>query len=357
MALKVLDLFSGIGGFSLALDHIDHEGEKVFETVAFCEIDADARKVLQKHWPDVPIFTDVSKVQVGRSERHPCIYSEGEIYYGKVDVIVGGFPCQDISTAGKQRGFKDEERIAELMSGGLTREQAEEEAKTRSGLWSEYKRLIEEIRPRWVIIENVPNLLNLGFSTVLKDLDSIGYDASWEVISARSIGACHLRERIWIIAYPNGESVRDISERRRSEESFEAESGDNGENGSSEFANSYIRTGTKWNSPELIAISDPYHFRLFPSFATEEEKCEWWAEATFELRDWWKVEPSVRRVDDDVPDGLDTCADRNPSPQKRAEEKARQARIKQLGNAIVTGIVSIIGERIRYHEFDSVSGL
>ena len=96
-------------------------------------------------------------------------------------------PCQDISTAGLQKGLVDEK--------GNT---------TRSGLWFQYKRLIGELRPKWVIIENVRNLVNNGLMQVLKDLDEVGYDCEWQIISARDVGACHLRERIWIVAWPRG---------------------------------------------------------------------------------------------------------------------------------------------------------
>lgn len=168
MKLKILDLFSGIGGISLGLERTGG-----FETVAFCEIDKKAQKVLAKHWPDVPIFSDVSKLK-------------GE-HIGAVDVICGGFPCQDISTAGKGAGLAGE----------------------RSGLWFEFHRLIKEIKPRWAIIENVSALRSRGLDEVLRSLSEIGYDAEWHCIPASAVGAPHQRDRIWIVAYPNnqGEST------------------------------------------------------------------------------------------------------------------------------------------------------
>ena len=171
--LRVLDLFSGIGGFSLGLERTGG-----FETVAFCEIEEYPRKVLTKHWPKAPCYEDVTKL-TGDILRRDGI---------SVDVITGGFPCQDISTAGKQAG----------MGEG-----------TRSGLWSEIVRLIGELRPRYVIVENVANLLSGPsekrggwFGRILGDLAECGYDAEWENIPAGAVGAPHLRERIWIIAYP-----------------------------------------------------------------------------------------------------------------------------------------------------------
>lgn len=166
MKLKVLDLFAGIGGFSLGLERTGH-----FETVAFCEIDPKARKVLHKHWPHVPIFEDVKEL-TGEQLRTNGI---------TVDVITGGFPCQDISTAGRGAGLSGE----------------------RSGLWFEYHRIIKETSPAWVIIENVSALRSRGLDEVLRSLAEIGFDAEWHCIPASAVGAPHQRDRIWIVAHPN----------------------------------------------------------------------------------------------------------------------------------------------------------
>ena len=185
--MKVLDLFSGIGGFSLGLERTGG-----FETVAFCEIEDYPRKVLAKHWPDVPIFGDVKELT---NEQ-----------VGSIDVICGGFPCQDISVAGKQAGIKEG---------------------TRSGLWSEVSRLVSEIRPKYVIVENVTNLLagpseqrGRWFGRVLGDLASIGYDAEWHSVSASSIGASHKRDRVWIIAYPNDIRLEGVAKKPILRQSF-----------------------------------------------------------------------------------------------------------------------------------------
>jgi len=161
--LRTLDLFSGIGGFSLGLERTGG-----FETVAFCEIEEYPRRVLAKHWPDVPIFDDVRELT-------------GE-QVGPIDVICGGFPCQDISFAGTGTGNDG----------------------PRSGLWSEYSRLISEIQPQYVIVENVAALLNRGLGRVFGDLATFGYDAEWHCIPAADVGAPHARERVWIIAHPRG---------------------------------------------------------------------------------------------------------------------------------------------------------
>lgn len=162
--MRVLDLFSGIGGFSLGLERAG------METVAFCEMDAAARAVLKKHWPDVPCYMDVRELTKQRLE------ADG---ISSPDVICGGFPCQDISLAGRGAGLAGE----------------------RSGLWWEFHRLIEELGPKAVLAENVSVLRSRGLDEVLRSLDALGYDAEWHCIPASHVGAPHQRDRIWIIAY------------------------------------------------------------------------------------------------------------------------------------------------------------
>ena len=171
--LKVLDLFSGIGGFSLGLERTGG-----FETVAFCEIEEFPRRVLAKHWPGVPIYDDVRTLNAER------LAADG---ISGPDVICGGFPCQDVSVAGDQLGLDGE----------------------RSGLWSEIARLAGELRPRYVLVENVANLLGLGFGRVLGDLAALGYDAEWDCIPASYVGAWHRRDRVWVVAYPDQDSRRE----------------------------------------------------------------------------------------------------------------------------------------------------
>lgn len=174
--LKVLDLFSGIGMFSYGLHKTG-----LYETVAFCEWDEQCQQVLKKNYSSIPCYKDIKDLEW----RGGYLYSEdsGVTTFTDVDVIVGGFPCQDISYAGKGAGIKGE----------------------RSGHWKHYWRLINEIRPKAAIIENVSALRTRGLDVVLSDLNEVGYDAEWHCIPASHCGAPHSRDRIWILAYRRGE--------------------------------------------------------------------------------------------------------------------------------------------------------
>jgi DNA (cytosine-5)-methyltransferase 1 len=289
--MNVLDLFSGIGGFSLGLERAG------MRTVAFCEIEPYCRAVLAKHWPGVPVFGDVRALTAaslaealadaqcserwpyhpscGSVERLGCLSSQEESasWVGsssQIDVICGGFPCQDISFAGKGAGI-----------GG-----------SRSGLWSEFARIIGEIRPRYAIVENVSALLGRGLERVLGDLAALGYDAEWHCIPASYIGASHRRDRIWIVAYPagdvRGESETGGTERQRAWAS--SESGDVSDAGR--------------NSPPRLQLGL----------------------GSLGRRMWWESEPDVGRVAHGVP--------------------ARVDRLRALGNAVVPQVVEAIGRAI-----------
>ena len=157
--MKVLDLFSGIGGFSLGLERAG------FETVAFCEIEDYPRKVLAKHWPDIPIHRDIREL-------------DGEQYRGTVDVVCGGFPCQPFSAAGKRRGSDDDRH-----------------------LWPEMFRVIREIQPAWVIGENVTGLEGMELDNCASDLEGVGFAVQVFDIPACGVGAIHRRHRLWIVAH------------------------------------------------------------------------------------------------------------------------------------------------------------
>jgi DNA (cytosine-5)-methyltransferase 1 len=176
--MRVLDLFSGIGGFALGLESVG------MQTVAFCESDGYARRVLRRHWPDVWLYEDVRTLTAKR------LKADG---ITDIDLICGGFPCQDISCAGKGAGIEG----------------------SRSGLWSEYARLIREVRPRWVIAENVPALRCRGADKVLGDLEAAGYFAWPLVVGAIHAGAPHQRQRAWIVAHTASQRYDDTHGKRK----------------------------------------------------------------------------------------------------------------------------------------------
>lgn len=181
--MTVGGLFSGIGGFELGFERAG------FDIAWHCEADEFCRRVLAKHWPDVPCYGDVRRLlaepaDVG-CERRAATGRQAVArpeYASRVDVLIGGFPCQDVSDAGKRVGL-----------GGL-----------RSGLWFEFDRCIGEFRPRIVVVENVRGLFVRGLDTVLGCLARRGYDAEWAVVRASDVGAPHRRARVFIIAYRTG---------------------------------------------------------------------------------------------------------------------------------------------------------
>jgi len=166
--LRVLDLFSGIGGFSLGLERTGG-----FETVAFCEIEPFPRRVLAKHWPEVPCYDDVRTLTADRLEADGIT----------VDVICGGFPCQPFSSGGKRTAISDDRH-----------------------LWPEMQRLVAAIRPRWVICENVAGFVSVGLDLVLADLEACDYEAWSLSIPACAVGAPHRRERWWIVGHYLGDT-------------------------------------------------------------------------------------------------------------------------------------------------------
>ena len=175
--MQVGSLFSGIGGLDLGLERA---GMQVIWQV---EKDPYAQKVLRKHWPTVRLYDDVRTVH-GRED-----WCDGKLAgccLDNVDLICGGFPCQDISNAGKRAGIGGE----------------------RSGLWREFHRIIDEVRPSWVLIENVATGRARWLGYVLRDLAAIGYRAEWRCVEAREVGAPHIRDRCFVVAYPERATLR-----------------------------------------------------------------------------------------------------------------------------------------------------
>ena len=268
--LRVGDLFSGIGGFSLGLERAGG-----FKTQWFVEIDPYCQRVLAKHWPHVPRYGDIKAIDWGAVPR--------------VDVLCGGFPCQDISLAGKGAGLTGE----------------------RSGLWFEYAKAIEVLKPCYVLIENVSALRARGLDQVLGALAALGYDAEWHCIPAYAVGVPHRRDRVWVVAYAASEGPqRHRAEYGLGESRQKVEIGGGGD----DVADSSIEQWDRW-----------LHWT-----------CGWEREPQEALRDarergrqeaWMSVPESLLgRVAHGVPHRVD--------------------RLRGLGNAIVPQIAEWIGRQI-----------
>ena len=293
MVLKVLDLFSGIGGFSLGL-----ESTGFFETVAFCEKDDFCKKVLQKHWGDIKIYDDIRSI-------------DDEI---QADVITGGFPCQSFSQAGLQKGRADDRF-----------------------LWNEMFDVIKKVKPRWVIGENVQGIINIEQGMVLKqvqdDLEGIGFEVQCIVIPASGIGAWHQRKRVWILAN-NISKPKSIRHRGRDSKSkneewaFLPREQEGGEMGSKTKRCSNVSdTGSKrYKGHDFKQIKHDQKFRQ--SAGNNDEKRE----------TWWETESRICGV----PDGVSYGVDRD-----------RAQRIKALGNSIVPQIARQLGLAIMGAENES----
>ena len=288
--IRVLDLFSGIGGFSLGLERAGQ-----FETVAFCEIEPYCRAVLAKHWPGVPCFEDV------RSLTKDVLAAAG---IHDIDCITGGFPCQDISVAGKQAGLG---------------------AGTRSGLWSEIIRLAGELRPRYIIVENVAALLagptekrGGWFGRILGDLAECGYDAEWENIPAAAMGAPHLRERVWIVAYPSQERQSEAGQLRPGQFAQWLPGGGEA------FVSAYAgQVGTEGHKPQEVSGFSGF------SWCKDVRRAE-------DLRKRSDIpEPLFRGSRDGVPDWVD--------------------RVAACGNAVIPQIPEMIGRAILRYEANAAA--
>ncbi len=272
MKLKTLSLFSGIGGIELGLERTGG-----FETVAFCDMDKHCQAVLNKNWPGVPVFSDVKSLT---KDHLPS----------NIDIITGGFPCTDVSFAGKAKGLFDE-------NGNLT----------RSGLWKEYARLIGELKPKFCVIENVGYLRKNGLAIVLADLARLGYDAEWATITAESVGYPHQRERLFIISYPRGFRQHEHTGEERHLQTNE------------ERAHPTTYSEGEERKSEPVTIRPVLSRGLFDSLRSS-------------YSDEGAAVSSLRRVTNGIPAGLD--------------ENRRKQRVKQCGNAVVPRIAEIIGKAI-----------
>jgi DNA (cytosine-5)-methyltransferase 1 len=270
--LRLLDLFSGIGGFSYAAEHLVGG----YKTVAFVEREPFCQRVLASHWPAVPIHSDICTFYPTR---------------GSADVVCGGFPCQDISTAGKQAGIKQG---------------------TRSGLFYELIRVVCLVRPQFVVLENVAAILANGLDTVLGELAQAGFDAEWACIPASALGACHQRDRWWLVAYPQSQQCHD----RKSAYSA----------GSAKVA---TQLGNGHGKDAAHSNHERQQEQHTPT-VSDQPRWPCWGDAAQRLNpDWYSYlsEPVLCRGDDGLSGRVD--------------------RLKALGNAVVPQVAAIPLARVR----------
>lgn len=322
--MNVLDLFSGIGGFSLGLHKVG------FKTVAFCEIDKYCRKVLQKHYKDIKIYDDVKELEGKKIEEE----------VGAIDIIVGGFPCQPFSIAGAKKGTSDDRH-----------------------LWPEMFRLIKELKPRWVIGENVRGIISIQdgmvFENVCTDLEGEGYEVRAFNIPAAGIGAPHKRERIWIVANSRRSIRREQSSRNtesirsRTSQETKRSSNTNKISGSSEGAKVMANTNSRHGNRENEEVQSGGQTFNISSQRTdvanadgERQQKQWGSESIqekvsrqttgtrSECESGWEFEPDVGRVAHGV--------------------SGRVHRLRGLGNAIVPQIAEQIGKAIMKAEAEDI---
>ena len=288
MKLRHLDLFSGIGGFSLGL-----EATGAFETVAFCDIEKYCLEVLEKRFPHVPRYTDLRELNYEKL-RADGIISDGK----KIDIITGGYPCQPFSVAGRKKGEEDPRH-----------------------LWPEYFRLVQELQPTWVIGENVSGHIKLGLDTVIENLEAEGYAVRTFSISASSVGANHQRERVWIVAH-----LEDTRQHGGGiEPSGNTESIGRGSLEKTEWTTNADQTSGSGEGEE-ITTSEVAHTNSERgrSGETRREDAENVGQSSRRAWDgWWDIEPNVGRVAHGV--------------SKRVD------RLKSLGNSLVPSIPYYIG--------------
>jgi len=283
--LRVLSLFAGIGGFDLGLKRTGG-----FETIAFCEREDFPRRVLAKHWPHVPCFPDVRTLK-------------GSDIDGPVDVICGGYPCQPFSTAGKRQGADDDRH-----------------------LWPEFARLVDELRPAWIIGENVAGHISMGLDDVLADLEAKGYACRAFVIPACAVGASHRRDRVWTVGH-SANNAR-MADRPRSPKK--------------RLALASARMGETTNVAHTISIRRQGQGQPIQrgNQAPQGKGQANHAQSVSE-RSIGRAESRLGRVADGFSFRLD-----EPRERVKAGVKDRANRLKALGNAVHPDIPMMIGRAI-----------
>jgi DNA (cytosine-5)-methyltransferase 1 len=265
MELTHLSLFTGIGGLDLAAEWAG------FETVGQCEWADYPTRILEKHWPDVPRWRDI------RTLTKESFYERTGLR--TVDIISGGFPCQPFSVAGNRKG-EDDDRY----------------------LWPEMHRIISEIKPNWVIGENVAGIINMALDQVLSDLESIGYETQSFIIPACSVGALHKRNRVFILAHSDSNGLQG----RSGEEIEERCHANQIDSVMSENSNVPYTTGQRL--PGQRELVKP----MYSKENTERKTSKSFDEC---LGNEWATEPELGRVANGIPNRVD--------------------RLKCLGNAVV----------------------
>jgi DNA (cytosine-5)-methyltransferase 1 len=287
VTLRLLDTFSGIGGFSYAAEHIVGG----FETVAFVEREPYCQRILGKHWPNVTIYDDITTFNP-----EP----------GSADVVCGGFPCQDISTAGKQAGIKEG---------------------TRSGLFYELMRVVRMVGPRYVVLENVAAIVSNGLDTVLGELAEAGFDAEWACIKASDLGACHRRDRWWCVAYAKGSGTRQYQSHARGQRDGESLFGDRTSDEKVPSAAHTIDIRPRRQDvplPSLHRADQGRKIGLGAGIGIGPQQWQRWPTGRQSLNPDWRSyvsEPCLRRGDDGLSGRVD--------------------RLKALGNAVVPQVAAI----------------
>ena len=307
-----LDLFSGIGGFALALEKVG------FKTVGFCEVDPYCRLLLQKHWKGVTIHHDIKKLEA-KDIKEP------------IDILTGGFPCQPYSVAGKQKGTDDNRY-----------------------LWPDMFRVIKEIKPTFVVAENVRGIVNIQdgmvFETVCSDLESEGFEIQPFIIPAAGVGAPHKRERVWIVGYSKhngsltskirrGNQKVDARAQERQNQAIESQRTSRSNNNEiMENSRRTLRQGAKFDKENANeskqenankferSSSTPEHHVANTKGVHVQGQQDRSGQEQSRRESWWEFEPNVGRVANGVP--------------------GRVHRLKGLGNSIVPQIAEEIGKAI-----------
>ena len=307
-----LDLFSGIGGFALALEKVG------FKTVGFCEVDPYCRLLLQKHWKGVTIHHDIKRLET-KDIKEP------------IDILTGGFPCQPYSVAGKQKGTDDNRY-----------------------LWPDMFRVIKEIKPTFVVAENVRGIVNIQdgmvFETVCSDLESEGFEIQPFIIPAAGVGAPHKRERVWIVGYSKhngsltskirrGNQKVDARAQERQNQAIESQRTSRSNNNEiMENSRRTLRQGAKFDKENANeskqenankferSSSTPEHHVANTKGVHVQGQQDRSGQEQSRRESWWEFEPNVGRVANGVP--------------------GRVHRLKGLGNSIVPQIAEEIGKAI-----------